>query len=347
MTARTAPKRAAASPRRPKRKTVVVTGVAGFIGFHLAAKLLEDGWKVVGIDSLTDYYDPRIKKKRLALLAEHKAFSFHKLNIAKYKPLEALLAKVKPDEIIHLAAQAGVRYSLTNPWVYVETNKLGTLNIFEAAKRLKLPRVVYASSSSVYGANAESPMREDHRTDRQISVYGATKKANEVLAHSYNHLYGIELIGLRFFTVYGIWGRPDLALFKFTKRILAGEPIDVYNRGKMSRSFTHVSDVVAGIIAVLVRTPAGRYEIYNLGGAEAVPLTTFIEHIEREVGKKAKRRLLPMQAGDVPETTADWSKAQRELGFSPNMPIEKGIAEFVTWFKQHERFLRSLKEPKQ
>ena len=340
-------KRAAARRPRTKKKTIVITGVAGFIGFHLAERLLTDGWKVIGVDSLTDYYDVRMKKKRLSLLAKHKIFSFHKLNIAKYAPLEALLKKENPDEVVHLAAQAGVRYSLSNPWIYMSANKLGTLNVFEAAKRLKLPRVVYASSSSVYGANAESTMREDHRTDRQISIYGATKKANEVLAHSYNHLYGIELIGLRFFTVYGIWGRPDLALFKFTKHILADEPIEVYNRGKMARSFTHVSDVVRGIIAVLEQQPSGRYEIYNLGGAETVPLATFIKHIEREIGKKATKRLLPLQAGDVPETIADWSKARRDLGFVPRTSIKEGIAEFVAWFREHERFLRSLKEPKQ
>ncbi len=330
-----------------KSKVIVITGVAGFIGFHLAFELLAQGWRVVGIDSLNDYYDPRMKRKRLAILAEHKAFTFHKLDISKYAPLEALLKKEKPDEIVHLAAQAGVRYSLANPWAYVEANELGTLNVFEAAKRISLPRIVYASSSSVYGANAKSPMRETDRTDTQVSIYGATKKANEVLAHAYHHLYGTELIGLRFFTVYGTWYRSDLALFKFTKKILAGEPIDVYNRGKMKRSFTHVSDIVAGILAVLDRKPRGRYELYNLGGAAPVPLLAFIRLIERETGKKAQKNLLPMQAGDVPETIADWSKAHRDLGFSPRMPIEKGIAEFVAWFKQHERFLRSLTEPKQ
>jgi UDP-glucuronate 4-epimerase len=335
---------AATRPAKPKK--VVITGVAGFIGFHLAAELLSQGWKVVGIDSLTDYYDPRMKKRRLELL-ESKNFAFHKLDISNYEPLEALLKKEKPDEVIHLAAQAGVRYSLTNPWVYVSANELGTLNVFEAAKRLNIPRVVYASSSSVYGANTESPMSETNRVDRPISIYGASKRANELLAHSYNHLYGIELIGLRFFTVYGIWGRPDLALFKFARRISAGEPIDVYNRGKMARSFTHVSDIVAGITAAIARAPEGRCEIYNLGGAESVPLLKFIELIERELDMRAKKNLMPMQAGDVPETTADWSKAKRELGFQPSTSIEEGIKEFIAWFKEHERFLRTLKEPKQ
>lgn len=328
-------------------KKAVITGAAGFIGFHLAAELLKNGWKVVGVDSMTDYYDARVKKRRLALLAANKAFSFHKLDIAAYKPLEALLRKERPDEIVHLAAQAGVRYSLSDPWAYLMSNELGTLNVFEAAKRLGLPRVIYASSSSVYGANTKSPMSEGDRTDSQISVYAASKKANEALAHSYRSLYGIEMIGLRFFTVYGVWGRPDLALFKFTKRILAGEPIDVYNRGRMKRSFTHVADVVAGIAAVLARAPSGRCEIYNLGGAEAVPLMTFVRHIERALGRKARKRLLPMQAGDVPETVADWKKAKRDLGFVPKTSIADGIAEFVAWFKEHETFLRTLKEPKQ
>jgi len=330
-----------------KKKKAVVTGAAGFIGFHLAKKLLEEGWAVVGIDSITDYYDPRIKRKRLAILGQSKNFSFHKLNIAKYAPLEKLLKKVRPDEIIHLAAQAGVRYSLTNPWVYIESNELGTLNIFEAAKRLKISRVIYASSSSVYGANTESPMRESDRTDRPMAVYGVTKKANEELAHAYNHLYGIEMIGLRFFTVYGTWGRPDLALFKFTKNILAGKPIDVYNHGKMKRSFTHVSDIAAGIVALLQTPITGKNEIYNLGGAEAVELGEFIRLIEQELGKKSKQNLLPMQAGDVPETVADCSKAKRDFGFVPATSIEQGISEFVAWFKEHEKFLITLRAPKQ
>ncbi len=204
----------------PKVRTILVTGVAGFIGYHLAEELLVQGWHVVGVDNMSDYYDTRIKRKRLSLLKKSPAFSFHKLDISNYEKLEALIKKEKPEEVVHLAAQAGVRYSLTNPWSYARANVLGTLNIFEAAKRLQLPRVVYASSSSVYGKNTESPMGEHHRVDTPMSVYAASKKANEAFAHSYNHLYGTELIGLRFFTVYGKWGRPDLALFKFTKKFL-------------------------------------------------------------------------------------------------------------------------------
>ncbi len=330
-----------------KKKKVIVTGAAGFIGFHLSLELLNQGWNVVGIDMLTDYYDPRIKQKRLAILKKYPAFRFYKVNIARYSALEKVFKIEKPDEIVHLAAQAGVRYSLSNPWTYIESNELGTLNVFEAAHRLKIPRVLYASSSSVYGTNEKSPMSEGDRTDRQISVYAATKKANEALAHSYNNLYGIETIGLRFFTVYGTWGRPDLALFKFVKNILAGKPIDVYNRGKMKRSFTHISDIIAGIVAILKQSPHGRVTIYNLGGAEAVSLLDFIELIEQEVGKKAKKNLMPMQQGDVRETIADYSKAHNELGFVPKMPLRKGIAEFVSWFLENKNFLSTLKEPKQ
>ncbi len=330
-----------------KTKKVVVTGVAGFIGFHLTNELLLQGWSVAGVDSITDYYDPRIKQKRLSILKKYPAFRFYKANIANFSALLKILKKEKPDELVHLAAQAGVRYSLSNPWTYIESNELGTLNIFEAAKNLKLSRVVYASSSSVYGGNTESPMKESDRTDKQLAVYGVTKKANEALAHAYNHLYGIEMVGLRFFTVYGTWGRPDLALFKFTKNILAGKPIDVYNRGKMKRSFTHVSDVVSGIIALIKKKPQGKNEIYNLGGAEAVPLMRFIDLIEKEVGKKAQKHLMPMQAGDVRETVADWSKAHRDFGFVPKTDMKKGIAEFVAWFRENHAFLSTLREPKQ
>ena len=332
---------------RKKARKAIVTGAAGFIGFHVALELLSQGWKVVGMDSITDYYDPRIKHKRLAILKKNSAFSFHKVNIAKYDAVEKIFKTEKPDEIVHLAAQAGVRYSLTNPWAYIEANKLGTLNIFEAAKRLGIPRVVYASSSSVYGANEKSPSSEDDRTDRQLAVYGVTKKANEALAHAYNHLFGIEMIGLRFFTVYGTWYRPDMALFKFVKSIFTDKPIHVYNRGKMKRSFTHISDIVAGMMAVLEQKPRGRHEIYNLGGAEAVPLLEFIKVIEEESGRKAKKILLPMQAGDMRETVADWSKANRDLGFVPKKPMREGIAEFVAWFRENEKFLHSLRDPKQ
>lgn len=326
---------------------IVVTGAAGFIGFHLSRALLEHGHCVIGIDCITDYYDPRIKQKRIALLKHYPTFRFSKVNIAKFPALLKVLKAEKPSDVVHLAAQAGVRYSLSNPWTYIENNELATLNIFEAAHQLRISRILYASSSSVYGGNKKSPMSETDRTDQQLAVYGVTKKANEALAHAYNHLYGIEAIGLRFFTVYGTWGRPDLALFKFVKNIILGKKIDVYNRGKMKRSFTHVSDIVAGILAILEQKPIGKNTIYNLGGAEAMPLLKFIELIEKEVGKKARRRLLPMQAGDVPETVADWSKAHAELGFEPKTTMAEGIAEFVVWFRENEKFLITLREPRQ
>lgn len=329
------------------KKTVCITGTGGFIGFHLARKLLERGWKVVGIDSLDPYYDVRIKRKRLSILKQSGRFVFYKASIADYARLERILKKEKPRELVHLAAQAGVRYSLKNPWAYATANYLGTLNIFEAAKRLGLARVVYASSSSVYGRRSGKPFVESDRTDTPISVYGATKKANEVLAHSYFDMYGIEMIGLRFFTVYGRWGRPDLALFKFTKRILEGRPVELYNRGDMSRSFTHIDDVVAGIVRVLARAPKGRFAIYNLGGARAVRLTAFVSLIEKNLGRTAKKRLLPMQAGDAKETIAGVRLARKELGYVPKVSIEKGIGDFVQWFLENKDFLLSLKEPKQ
>lgn len=332
---------------KKKAKKVIVTGAAGFIGFHLAKALLDAGWQVVGIDSMNDYYDPRMKQKRLAILKKYPHFRFSKIDIARFAAVERIVAIEKPDDIVHLAAQAGVRYSLTNPWAYIEANELGTLNVFEAARRAKCPRVLYASSSSVYGSNTKSPMSEDDRTDSQLAVYGVTKKANEALAHAYHHLYGMEFIGLRFFTVYGTWGRPDLALFKFVKQILAGKPIAVYNRGKMKRSFTHVSDIVAGIVALLAQKPHGLNKLYNLGGAEAVPLLDFITCIEQALGKTAKKKMLPMQQGDVPETVADWSKAHRDFGFVPRTTLQAGIAEFVAWFCEHEAFLLTLQEPKQ
>lgn len=328
-------------------KKVCVTGVAGFIGFHLAERLLQDGYAVVGVDSLEPYYDVRIKRRRLEMLRAHRAFSFHKLSIADFKKLRALLEREKPAEVVHLAAQAGVRYSLTNPWAYATSNYLGTLNVFEASKQLHLPRVVYASSSSVYGSNKKQPFSETDRTDQAISIYGASKKANEILAHSYYDMYGMEMVGLRFFTVYGPWGRPDLALFKFVRLMLQGKPLELYNRGNMARSFTHVDDVVEGIVRILKKTPAGRYRLYNLGGAQAVPLKRFVELIERNLGMKAQKTLLPLQAGDVKETVADTGLARKELGYMPKKRIEEGIEEFVEWFVEHKRFLLSLKEPKQ
>ncbi len=328
-------------------KKVLVTGAAGFIGFHLSEALLAAGNSVIGVDNLSDYYDIRIKNKRLQILKKNKNFKFVKLDLAKYAPFEKLLKKEKPDEIVHLAAQAGVRYSLVNPWAYADSNYVGTLNVFEAAKRTIMPRVIYASSSSVYGNNEKQPFAEGDRTDTPISLYGASKRANEVLAYSYSHLYKMEMIGLRFFTVYGPWARPDMALFKFAKRILAGKPIELYNHGNMKRSFTYVSDVVDAIVRLIEKAPESKYVLYNLGGAEAVELPRFVDLIEKELGRTAERQYSPMQAGDVEETIADCSMAERDFGYKALVPIEEGIARFGKWLRENEKFALSLKEPKQ
>ncbi len=328
-------------------KKVLITGTAGFIGFHLAERLLKSGWTVVGVDNLSPYYDVRIKKRRLNLLDAYPKFTQYVSDISDYKAFETIVKKERPQELVHLAAQAGVRYSLTNPWAYASANYVGTLNVFEAAKLSKIRRVVFASSSSVYGDNKKSPFSEKDRVDTPISIYAASKKANEVLAYSYHHLYKMEMVGLRFFTVYGRWGRPDMALFKFARRIIAGKPIDLYNNGKMKRSFTHVSDITSAIEAQLNKKPEGNYRLYNLGGSEAVPLVTFVRLIEKNVGKKAKINLMPLQQGDVPATVADCSAAKKDLGYKPTMTIAEGIADFMEWFKEEETFLTNLEEPKQ
>jgi len=330
-----------------KKKKIIITGVAGFVGFHLAELLLGKGYAVYGIDNLSDYYDPKIKRKRLAILRQSEHFTFKKLDLGKYKELFRTLSSVQADELIHLAAQAGVRYSLTNPWAYADANYLGTLNVFEAAKELQLPRVIYASSSSVYGDHDPTPFREEDRTDTPLSIYAASKKANEVLAHSYAHLYDMEMIGLRFFTVYGRWGRPDMALFKFARAALVGEPIDLYNEGKMKRSFTHVSDTVGAIEKMTRKKVCPRHSLYNIGGAESVPLLDFVAHIEHALGVKVEKYLLPLQPGDVPETVADCSKVTADYGYKSKVTIEKGIADFATWFQENKKFLLSLEIGKQ
>ena len=328
-------------------KKVLVTGAAGFIGYHLSEALLARGYAVVGVDNMSAYYDVRIKQKRLELLKRSKNFRFVKLDISKYTPLEKLVKKEKPDEIVHLAAQAGVRYSLVNPWAYANSNYIGTLNVFEAAKRLKLPRVIYASSSSIYGNNEKQPFSEADHANTPISLYGATKRANELLAYSYHYLYGMEMIGLRFFTVYGPWSRPDHALFKFAKAMLCGKPINLYNSGNMKRSFTYIDDVTDAIVRLLEQKPAGRSLIYNIGGSEAVPLMKFVELIEKELDKTSEKRLMPLQAGDVPETLADCAAAKRDFGYEPNISIEDGIKRFAIWLRENEKFALALKEPQQ
>jgi len=332
--------------KRERSQKILVTGTAGFIGYHLVLALLEHGHVVVGVDNFTQYYDVKMKHKRHNILKKKKTFRHYKISIANYVALEKIIKKEKPNIIIHLAAQAGVRFSLKNPWSYADANYLGTLNIFEAAKRYRIKRVLYASSSSVYGDNKKIPFSENDRTDHPISVYAASKKANETLAYAYHSLYGIEMASLRFFTVYGRYGRPDLALFKFTKNILLGKPIDVYNRGKMKRSFTHIDDIVSGILALIKKKDLG-YEIYNLGGDESTSLLDFIRMIEKQIGKKATMNLLPIQAGDVPATVADTRKARRELGYRPRVSIEKGVGDFIDWFVENKKWLLRLEEPMQ
>lgn len=328
-----------------KSRTILVTGSAGFIGFHVSKRLLEEGFRVIGIDSITTYYDTKIKQARNAILLKHKNYTFYKNSIADYAVLEKIIKKEKPEIIIHLAAQAGVRYSLTNPWAYVDSNYLGTLNIFESAKRQGIKRILFASSSSVYGDSAEPESRESDRTDHPVSFYGASKKANEVLAYAYHSLYGIEAVGLRFFTVYGTFGRPDLALFKFVKAIISQRPIDVYNKGKMKRNFTHVDDVVNAIMLLVMKKKVG-YNIYNIGGAESVTLLDFIKIIESSLSTKAKIVLLPMQLGDVKSTNANTEKARREIGFDPKVSLKQGIKEFTDWFVQNKSWLMKLKDSK-
>ena len=325
---------------------VLITGSVGFIGFHLSKALLEQGEEVVGVDCFTEYYDPKIKEERGKVLASYKTYSFHKISIADHEVFHKIVKEEKPDAIVHLAAQAGVRYSLTNPWAYAEANYLGTLNVFEVAKSEKISKVLYASSSSVYGDNKKLPFSESDRTDHPVSLYAASKKANEVLAYAYHSLYGINSVGLRFFTVYGTYGRPDLALFKFTKSILKGESIDVYNNGDMKRSFTYIDDVVSGILALLSKNIEGT-DIYNLGGADSIALNDFVSLIEEHLGEKAKINYLPMQLGDVKETVADISKAQKELGFKPKTSIKDGVPIFIDWFLKEKDWLLKLDEPRQ
>jgi UDP-glucuronate 4-epimerase len=311
---------------------ILITGAAGFIGYHVARKLCALGEKVVGIDSVNDYYDPTLKAARLRILESEKNFAFFKLDLCDFTGLTELFDRFDFDRICHLAAQAGVRYSLSNPFAYQKSNNEGFLNVLEMARKHPVRNLVYASSSSVYGANTKLPFSEDDRTDHPVSLYAATKKANEMVAHSYSHLFSIPCSGLRFFTVYGPWGRPDMALFLFTKAILAGEPIEVYNEGRMKRNFTYIDDIVEGVVVAL-NNPVP-YEIYNIGNSRAEELMDFIGEIEKNVGKKAVIRYLPMQPGDVVATVADITKLQR-LGYSPKTNIDAGIKKFVAWYREY------------
>lgn len=322
--------------------SVLVTGVAGFIGMHVAVALLDRGETVLGIDNLNDYYDPALKQARLETLLSRPGFAFRRADIASAPAVaEAFAVDPAIDRVVHLAAQAGVRYSLTNPRAYVEANLIGHFNILEACRhRPGLRHLVYASSSSVYGGNAKLPFSTDDPADRPVSLYAATKVADEAMSHCYSHLYGFPATGLRFFTVYGPWGRPDMSAYIFTRAILRGEPITVFNRGDMRRDFTYIDDIVAGVLAALDRPPprdegGAPHRRYNLGNHRSEPLLRFIEQIERATNHKAIVELAEMQPGDVRETYADIEAAQRDLGFSPRTSIDEGIPRFVAWFRQY------------
>jgi UDP-glucuronate 4-epimerase len=319
--------------------TVVVTGAAGFIGYHVASALLARGERVVGIDIVNDYYDVALKEARLAHLTNHKNFAFHRADIADAQAVAAVLAGAGPvSGIIHLAAQAGVRYSLKNPYAYVHSNLLGQVAMFEATRRLDpIPALVYASSSSVYGGNTKFPFSVSDPVDHPVSLYAATKRGGELLAESYAAIYGMASTGLRFFTVYGPWGRPDMAYFSFTKAILAGEPIPVFNEGRLERDFTYIDDIVAGVLAALERPAdsARPHRIYNLGNNNPEPLMRFIKTIETALNCKAMLDFQPMQPGDVKATAADIDDSTRDLGFLPRIGIDEGIPLFVRWYKDY------------
>lgn len=327
----------------------LVTGAAGFIGAHVANALLARGDRVVGLDNLNDYYDVGLKEDRLTSLLDHSDFSFERLDISNKAGLETLLNTYRPDRIIHMAAQAGVRYSLENPQAYVDTNISGFLNLLEGVRNTGCQHLVYASSSSVYGDNRKQPYSEDDKADCPVSLYGATKKSNELMAYAYAHLFRIPCTGLRFFTVYGPWGRPDMAPMKFLRKILAGEPIDVYNGGKHRRDFTYIDDVVEGVLRVADHPPAGGsalsngeraaqavpHEIYNIGNQQPVQLDDFITLLEAAVGLPAARNLLPMQPGDVEDTYADVSALERDVGYHPSTSIEEGVRALVAWYRSY------------
>ncbi len=335
----------------------LVTGAAGFIGFHLATRLLNEGHEVYGLDNLNNYYDVGLKKARLAQLLSHRKFAFRMLDLADAVALRELLVEQQPEWVVNLAAQAGVRYSLENPLAYVNSNLLGFVNLLEGCVRCGgVQHLVFASSSSVYGANSKVPFSVSDSVDHPVSLYAATKKANELIAHSYSHLYDLAMTGLRFFTVYGPWGRPDMAYFKFVQAIDQGKAIDVYNHGQMKRDFTYVDDVVEGIMRVMVSPPKrrlkeihpetllsnARFKIYNLGNHAPVDLMTFIEVLEKAFGRKARKNFLPMQAGDVPSTYAEMDDLYRDTGFHPSTSIEDGLGRFVEWYRRYYSSAKSV-----
>lgn len=330
---------------------VLVTGAAGFIGYHVARRLLERGDAVVGVDNLNDYYDVNLKHARLARLKEFPRFEFAHADLADRAAVERVFSAHGFDGVVNLAAQAGVRYAAENPHVYVSSNVTGFLHVLEGCRHHKVGHLVFASTSSVYGANTDMPFSEHRSAEHPITLYAATKKANESMAHSYAHLFGVPCTGLRFFTVYGPWGRPDMALFLFTKAILAGQPLKVYNHGKHKRSFTYIDDIVDGIVLALDNVPGGDvgwrsdspdpassaapYRLFNIGGRDSVGLLRYIEVLEHALGRKAELELLPMQAGDVPESHADTSLIETSLGYRPKVPVEEGVPRFVEWYRSY------------
>ncbi|HZS12386.1 MAG TPA: NAD-dependent epimerase [Nitrospirales bacterium] len=337
--------------KRDETQTVLVTGCAGFIGFHVAQALLDRGARVLGVDDLNDYYDVRLKEARLARLSGRNGFDFVKLNVADRVGIETMFAARRITRVVHLAAQAGVRYSLTNPHAYADSNLTGFLNILEGCRHARVAHLVFASSSSVYGGNTRMPFSVRDAVDHPLSLYAATKKANELMAHAYASLYGFPCTGLRFFTVYGPWGRPDMALFLFTKAILEGRPIELFNDGAMQRDFTYIDDVVAGVLGVLDRPAQGEkawnpeapdpgssrapYRLYNIGNHRPEGLTRFLEVLEQALGRRAEIRRLPMQPGDVPATYAEVDDLVSDIGFKPDTPIEVGIPRFVRWYRDY------------
>ncbi len=332
---------------------VLVTGAAGFIGYHVAERLLARGDEVVGLDNLNPYYDPTLKDARLARLGTKKKFRFEKIDLADRAAMEKLFAGSAIGRVVHLAAQAGVRYSVENPHAYADSNLTGTLNVLEGCRHHRVEHLVFASTSSVYGANTRMPFTAHQNADHPLSFYAATKKANELMAHTYASLYGLPVTGLRFFTVYGPWGRPDMALFQFTRNILAGKPIDVFNYGNHRRDFTYVDDIAGGVVASLDRiaapnpawngdepdpaTSRAPYRIYNIGNNRPVELMRYIEVLEECLGRKAEKNLLPLQVGDVPDTWADAEDLVRDVGYRPATPVETGIANFVEWYLDYYR----------
>ena len=330
---------------------ILITGAAGFIGSTLAHRLLDRGDDVLGLDNLNDYYDVRLKQARLDRLTPRDGFSFVKAALEDREAIEAAFARFRPQRVVNLAAQAGVRYSLENPRAYVDANIVGFLNVLEACRHGGVEHLVYASSSSVYGSNRKLPFAVEDSVDHPVSLYAASKKANELMAHTYSHLFALPTTGLRFFTVYGPWGRPDMALFLFTRKILAGEPIDVFNHGQHTRDFTYIDDIVEGVVRTLDRVPgpdagfdplaptpassAAPYRVYNIGNHTPVKLSRYIELIEQATGRTAEKRLLPLQPGDVPDTEADVSALMRDTGYAPSTPVEVGIPRFVAWYRDY------------